>query len=532
MSNGGSLRRGFAAALIVGGVLLVVTALLTRGNHTQTGGGDGDQQQRGAAAALRARLDQALQAATRALEPKATAAARLSEIVSGLDLEADPHTFQDLLENEDWWAPYRGEFPISGVISASGSIATLGPVAGDPSATQVVRQARELGVASGVIAMQGRPLMLAAARVPRGKRQVSGAVVILGAPLDRTRAAWDLRSRRRPGRDQRRQAPHCNGRSRFRRGRSGRAGRSGRKDQPRRGAERSRPAARSWPLASLASAARGPCLPRRRRRSCSSSSPSPARRSPAWAWRCISRRWAGTGVNTANPMVITQPFGSGTGSERLPGSYPEQTRDLRAPSAADLGGRDPRPRPRSVRATRRRQPVASTNDRAWGCAAPNLRGDIWRYRLIERIGEGGMAEIYTAATFGAEGFRRTFVVKRLRAAPRAPPRRRRTSSSTRRACSRRSCTRTSCPCSTSARSATSTSWPRSTSSGAISSGWSAPRRARLAGRSAPRRLLRRARDAAGAGVRAHAADRRQASRWASSTATSRPATSWSRRAAR
>jgi serine/threonine protein kinase len=37
-----------------------------------------------------------------------------------------------------------------------------------------------------------------------------------------------------------------------------------------------------------------------------------------------------------------------------------------------------------------------------------------RYLLLERLGEGGMAQVYTAVTFGAEGFRRKFVVKRLR----------------------------------------------------------------------------------------------------------------------
>ncbi len=37
-----------------------------------------------------------------------------------------------------------------------------------------------------------------------------------------------------------------------------------------------------------------------------------------------------------------------------------------------------------------------------------------RYVLINQLGEGGMARVYTAVVFGAEGFRRKFVVKRLR----------------------------------------------------------------------------------------------------------------------
>jgi Protein kinase domain len=37
-----------------------------------------------------------------------------------------------------------------------------------------------------------------------------------------------------------------------------------------------------------------------------------------------------------------------------------------------------------------------------------------RYRLLERLGEGGMSEIFTAEASGVEGFTRTFVLKRLR----------------------------------------------------------------------------------------------------------------------
>jgi serine/threonine protein kinase len=40
---------------------------------------------------------------------------------------------------------------------------------------------------------------------------------------------------------------------------------------------------------------------------------------------------------------------------------------------------------------------------------------LGRYRLVERIGEGGMAEIFIAAAHGAEGFVRQFVVKRMHA---------------------------------------------------------------------------------------------------------------------
>ena len=37
-----------------------------------------------------------------------------------------------------------------------------------------------------------------------------------------------------------------------------------------------------------------------------------------------------------------------------------------------------------------------------------------RYYLLDRLGEGGMAEVYSAVAFGAENFRRAFVVKVLR----------------------------------------------------------------------------------------------------------------------
>src|SRR5204862_7450700 len=45
---------------------------------------------------------------------------------------------------------------------------------------------------------------------------------------------------------------------------------------------------------------------------------------------------------------------------------------------------------------------------------PPVTATFGRYTLLDRLGEGGMAQVFTAVTFGAEGFRRKFVVKRLR----------------------------------------------------------------------------------------------------------------------
>ena len=46
--------------------------------------------------------------------------------------------------------------------------------------------------------------------------------------------------------------------------------------------------------------------------------------------------------------------------------------------------------------------------------SPGPGTPLGRYLLVDRIGEGGMAEVYTAVSFGYGGFRRSFVIKRLR----------------------------------------------------------------------------------------------------------------------
>ena len=54
-------------------------------------------------------------------------------------------------------------------------------------------------------------------------------------------------------------------------------------------------------------------------------------------------------------------------------------------------------------------PAVAMRNPASGMGTP-----LGRYMLLDRIGEGGMAEIFTAVSFGSSGFRRSFVIKRLR----------------------------------------------------------------------------------------------------------------------
>ncbi len=64
-------------------------------------------------------------------------------------------------------------------------------------------------------------------------------------------------------------------------------------------------------------------------------------------------------------------------------------------------------------------PVSATTSSALtmaaGLAHTASTAALSRYRTVDLLGEGGMAQVFVAEVLGAEGFRRLFVVKRLRA---------------------------------------------------------------------------------------------------------------------
>ena len=392
------------ALLLVVGLLLIATGVFAR---THAIGGGGTEDARATATALRGRVDQALAGAARVLEPKALAAARLPEIVSGLDLDADAHTFEDLLENEDWWAPYRSEFPLSGVATAN-AVAIIGAGNADLSGSPVVRQAREAGVASGVTAIQGRAFTFAAARVPRGKQHhASGAVVILGAPLERPAlqtvadgagSAVGLSDGKRllatAGPDAA-QIPL--------------GAVVGRED---RASEAGVVALDDGRVAVAVALERGLWLDAVLPAAPASTSPhlglllavGGGLLGAAGLVIQLSGRRRAHKVDSNDPLVITRPMGSGQRPRPPSKQHIERTKDLRPVHAAGAPVVEAQP------------PAAPAGAAAAAMleTPPDGTGvTLGRYRLLERIGEGGMAEIFTAAAHGAEGFVRYFVVKRM-----------------------------------------------------------------------------------------------------------------------
>ena len=456
-------------------------------------------------------------------------AARLPEIVSGLDLDADAHTFEDLLENEDWWAPYRSEFPLSGRGHARTARSRLlgARAIGAISAARrwCARRARPASRRASRRS-RARAFLFAAARVPRGKHRVGrgrdrrDAVRTPGAADGRGRRGDGRRAVRRQAAARRPPVPTPRRRS-WRRWSAAKTGRPERASSTlddgrlglavaldrglwlrRRAADG--PAARG--LAARPGHRRGAALllggvgPRR-----------PARRAGGAAQ-----------VDGDGPMAITQPTGSG--QRRRPASSRDRTR-----------------RRSASRRRRRGRPPTRASGGASGAAAAAAMLEtppagpgvtLGRYRLLERIGEGGMAEIFIAAAHGAEGFVRNFVVKRMH--PHLARSRDAVNQfidegrlqSGARALEHRPGVRL-----------------RARRRGVLPRARVHPRaRSRAAGAPARRevrplaqragRVLHHARGAGGARLRARAHRRRRARAWASFTATSRRATSWCRRAAR
>jgi hypothetical protein len=364
-----------------------------------------------AAAPMRTAVEEALVAEARTLEPTAASAARIPELAAALGMGADRATLSDLIENEDWWAPFRSRFAVSGVVTAKGPFAVVGPAPSDVAATDVVRGARDQGSASGVLNGGGRPYLAAAARVLGSRDPGHGAVVLLGNPLDQVALkeiadTAHVATAVSDGTKLLATSVPDVGAARL----ASVVGREGR-GPALLGDGR---LATAWPLAGgFWMLAAGPA-------------PAP----PESGHTYIALGIAG-GVLLLLGLGLSRGAGAAAAhgaaapaAAAPPADAPTVDVPVRVSARAEPEVRsntdfyEPRAGIRPVSASQ--QPQAPTAPGmgpvyAAGAVAPaqDQAVQMGRYRLIERIGEGGMAEIFFAAAYGAEDFVRYFVVKRM-----------------------------------------------------------------------------------------------------------------------
>ena len=107
-------------------------------------------------------------------------AARLEPLEAALRARVDGPTLVDLFENEDWWRPYRSEFPLVRVRVGDKTTVSRGPDVGQSDA-EVVAEARKRQIASAIVDVGGQSYVMAAAHLP-GSPEIE-AVLLLGRPV-------------------------------------------------------------------------------------------------------------------------------------------------------------------------------------------------------------------------------------------------------------------------------------------------------------------------------------------------------------
>jgi hypothetical protein len=351
-------RRFFGGALIAIGV---AGSLLTFRTVT------------GARAAAEAAVQASAEAAAtrsaeaqRAAEAKARKATTITALRSAFDDHVDGDTIVDLFDSEDWWAPYRSEFPLVRVIVGSEIVAARGKMPLGSLDAGVVASARRQGVASALVPVDGQTALVAAARIPGDDPEFhSGPVLVLARPFVPS-------------------APAAVQVPRF-------------ADQTV-----------SWVLsAGIGLAGFGLLIGGRGRR------PGPV------AGEILHETTAKMGsVSSSQQRPPSALMAAGPISEtvwtdgsaiRGPGFQTASSLSAVAPTAVAVPTTPIAPSPSAQPA-----PTTALFAVAMPTAAARTAVPFGRYQLRERLAEGGMSEIFVADAIGAEGFRRTFVLKKLR----------------------------------------------------------------------------------------------------------------------
>jgi hypothetical protein len=306
-----------------------------------------------AAKASAVEVAQKLEADARAAEARAARAAALEPLNAAIENHVDGTTLIDLFEHEDWWQPFRDEVAGGRVIVADTLLAAWGKLDLGTADAPVVRAAREKRIASARVTLQGQDYVIVAARL--GALPQREPVIVFA-----------------------------------------------RRAQP------------------LPAAAIGPAP-------APSPLEGPAPFAAAGALGIVGlglviaggKRRGDSGAAVAGEIPREPTLRFGTPARPVPAAaIPGARPPISAPGAVSIPGSATR-MPVIVGSGSGVRTAALTPRDSMGAvveAAPRMDSGrtFGRYRLLERLGEGGMSEVFTAVAQGVEGFARTFVLKRLR----------------------------------------------------------------------------------------------------------------------
>lgn len=288
----------------------------------------------------------------RAFEGVATRAAALRPLNAAINDHIDGTTLVDLFEHEDWWAPFRGDVTSVRVIVGDGLLGAFGAIELGEADAEAVRGARSHGAASKRATIGQAEVLIAAARLEALPDKKPVIVLARRSPPAVAAALAPMQ-----------------------------------------------PVAPNLPVLGAAGGLVVLGL----------------------ALAIFGRRKAAPGAAVAAEIPREPTLKFGTPARPQPAAnLVGQTSVARPPSAAGVSMTVPGSAARASRS----QPRAASS--APGVAVPDAgviaaelpRMDsgrtFGRYRLLDRLGEGGMSEVFTAVAQGVEGFSRTFVLKRLR----------------------------------------------------------------------------------------------------------------------
>ena len=361
-----------------------------------------------------AKLDDALATHLRALEPRVSAAANRPELIKILSIlreddepESIVPTLADAFKRELYWEPYRRTFPLN-IVSLSQEAAELvfGVKQVDP--TSFTKRVREQGLSSGVLPVQGAPWLAVGERITLPARRVP-AVLVLAAPLE-TDALEQIARR---------------------------AGGAVMVSDGKRSLAAAGPEQASAQLIGLVGREKqsAPVTSLTGEWAAGSRELAPG----LWLWVYANAHassteaaqsatmnktalWAGASLLALLSLFVA--FRRGTPVEgRVTGAGlvlpPTTGPDLPSPrdtatgkgrlSAMTTPGRGTAESPVALE-QEAPSPYAATST----FVSRSALKVFGRYTIVSMLGEGGMAQVFTAITAGAEGFRRRFVIKRLR----------------------------------------------------------------------------------------------------------------------